>query len=211
MHWGAKHGRKEMIKLVANSGMDINTRSHAGYTPLHIAAMHNRESIMKFLTSEYEADVNIRDYSGKRPHQYLANTEPTYLQRVLPNIQMGHLEKFEPEKRSKFNTLRASFRALRTWGSTESIPKKRSVSTGVLVSSPMMRPKSVHMEHHRSFTPETSPKIQHRPLSTVDFDQFRMPPPVPTHVKRARKNVFGAVEIHKSGSDSNILESSTFI
>ncbi|XP_071959080.1 uncharacterized protein [Antedon mediterranea] len=177
--------------------------------------MYNRETVMQFLTQEYQADVNIRDYSGKRPHQYLADTEQTYLQRVLPNIKIGHLEKLEAQEKrsSKFGSLRASFRALRTWGSTESIPKKRTISTGsILHTSPKMRPKSLHVEHHRTFTPESSPKTKHRPLSTIETDRQLMPPPaVPSTIKMAKNSFAGNQpgDFHKSGSDSNIRASST--
>lgn len=77
LHWAAKWGNGDMlVKIVdlAKKGgvqIDINTKTHGGYTPLHIAALHNQEYIMAMLMGEYDADPNIRDNCGKRPHHYL--------------------------------------------------------------------------------------------------------------------------------------------
>ncbi|MGH0154014.1 UNVERIFIED_CONTAM: hypothetical protein FKN15_056505 [Acipenser sinensis] len=77
LHWAAKHGKQELIALLVNFAkqhavpLNINTRSSAGYTPLHLAAMHNHEQVVKLLVGAYDADVNIRDYSGKKAWQYL--------------------------------------------------------------------------------------------------------------------------------------------
>ncbi|MBN3285482.1 SWAHC protein, partial [Polyodon spathula] len=77
LHWAAKHGKQELIALLVNFAkqhavpLNINTRSSAGYTPLHLAAMHNHEQVVKLLVGAYDADVDIRDYSGKKAWQYL--------------------------------------------------------------------------------------------------------------------------------------------
>ncbi|XP_076335970.1 uncharacterized protein LOC143239064 [Tachypleus tridentatus] len=70
LHWAAKHGNADVIKLIAGTHrVDVNVRT--GYTALHIAAMAGHEGIMELLTSTYEADPSIRDYSGRKPHHYL--------------------------------------------------------------------------------------------------------------------------------------------
>lgn len=77
LHWVAKCGNSSMlVKIVdlAKEGgvqIDINAKTHGGYTPLHIAALHNQGYIMAMLMGEYGADPNIRDNCGKRPHHYL--------------------------------------------------------------------------------------------------------------------------------------------
>lgn len=77
LHWAAKMGKAELLALLVSFAMqrgipvDVNARSSAGYTPLHLAAMHNHMEVVKLLVGAYDADVEVRDYSGKRANQYL--------------------------------------------------------------------------------------------------------------------------------------------
>ncbi|XP_066497485.1 ankyrin repeat domain-containing protein SOWAHC [Hoplias malabaricus] len=86
LHWAAKQGKHELLALLVtfaqqNSvAFNINTRSSAGYTPLHLAAMHNHIEVMKLLVGAYDADIEVRDYSGKKPSQYL---NPSLAENVL--------------------------------------------------------------------------------------------------------------------------------
>lgn len=79
LHWAAKHGKAELLALVINFakqhgiGVSVDVRSNAGYTPLHVAAMHGHMEVVKLLVGAYNADVEIRDYSGKKACQYLTN------------------------------------------------------------------------------------------------------------------------------------------
>lgn len=77
LHWAAKQGKAELIsQLLAfakeNSVLvNVNIRSSAGYTPLHLAAMHGHVQVVRVLLSDWEADPEARDYSGRRAIQYL--------------------------------------------------------------------------------------------------------------------------------------------
>ncbi|XP_039340526.1 ankyrin repeat domain-containing protein SOWAHA [Mauremys reevesii] len=77
LHWAAKSGNCDMVgKIieVAKKGgteIDVNAKSYGGYTPLHIAAIHGREDVITTLVKTYNVQVNLRDYSGKKPHHYL--------------------------------------------------------------------------------------------------------------------------------------------
>ncbi|XP_030627927.1 ankyrin repeat domain-containing protein SOWAHC-like [Chanos chanos] len=77
LHWAAKMGKQELIAhlmtFAKEHGVDINVnaRSSAGYTALHLAAMHNHAEVVKLLVGAYNADGEVRDYSGKKAHQYL--------------------------------------------------------------------------------------------------------------------------------------------
>ncbi|XP_040907705.1 ankyrin repeat domain-containing protein SOWAHA-like [Toxotes jaculatrix] len=77
LHWAAKCGNSEMlVKIIDLSrkggvDIDINVKTHGGYTPLHIAALHNQEYFMAMLVGEYGANVSIRDNCGKKPYHYL--------------------------------------------------------------------------------------------------------------------------------------------
>uniref|UniRef100_UPI00398E7EB2 ankyrin repeat domain-containing protein SOWAHB n=1 Tax=Pristiophorus japonicus TaxID=55135 RepID=UPI00398E7EB2 len=77
IHWAAKHGKPELLAMLVNYAgkhgipININIRSSGGYTPLHLAAMHGHTEVVKLLSGAYDADVDIRDYSGKKAWQYL--------------------------------------------------------------------------------------------------------------------------------------------
>lgn len=77
LHWTAKCGNSEMlvkiIDLSKKGGVElnINTKTFGGYTPLHIAALHDQEYIMAMLVGEYGADPTIRDNCGRRAYHYL--------------------------------------------------------------------------------------------------------------------------------------------
>uniref|UniRef100_A0A665T9T2 Sosondowah ankyrin repeat domain family member C n=1 Tax=Echeneis naucrates TaxID=173247 RepID=A0A665T9T2_ECHNA len=79
LHWAAKHGKPELIALIGNFAkqhhipISVDVRSNAGYTPLHLAAMHNHMDVVKLLVGAYDADVEIRDYNGKKACQYLTD------------------------------------------------------------------------------------------------------------------------------------------
>ncbi|KAM6291380.1 ankyrin repeat domain-containing protein SOWAHC [Porphyrio hochstetteri] len=77
LHWAAKHGRQELLATLVNFAqrhqlpVDINARTSGGHTALHIAAMHGHAEVVKLLVGAYDADVDIRDYSGRKAAHYL--------------------------------------------------------------------------------------------------------------------------------------------
>ncbi|KAM6934283.1 ankyrin repeat domain-containing protein SOWAHC [Xenentodon cancila] len=77
LHWAAKQGKAELLsQLLAFAKentipVNVNMRSSAGYTPLHLAAMHGHAQAVRLLLSDWEADPEARDYSGRRAIQYL--------------------------------------------------------------------------------------------------------------------------------------------
>ncbi|XP_048833909.1 ankyrin repeat domain-containing protein SOWAHC-like [Brienomyrus brachyistius] len=77
LHWAAKQGKQELLALLVNFAkqhdvpVNINARSSAGYTPLHLAAMHNHIEVVKLLVGAYDANVEVRDYSGRKAAHYL--------------------------------------------------------------------------------------------------------------------------------------------
>lgn len=80
LHWAAKHGRQEVLAMLVNFAskhqlpVNINARSSGGYTALHLAAMHGHVEVVKLLVGAYDADVDIRDYSGRKASQYLSES-----------------------------------------------------------------------------------------------------------------------------------------
>uniref|UniRef100_I3J910 Sosondowah ankyrin repeat domain family member C n=1 Tax=Oreochromis niloticus TaxID=8128 RepID=I3J910_ORENI len=78
LHWAAKQGKAELLSQLLTFAkentipVNVNVRSSAGYTPLHLAAMHGHTQVVRVLLSDWDADPETRDYSGRRPMQYLS-------------------------------------------------------------------------------------------------------------------------------------------
>lgn len=79
LHWIAKHGDlralQDLVSGAQKAGiaLDVNVKSSCGYTPLHLAAIHGHQGIMKLLVQRLASRVNVRDNSGKKPWQYLTS------------------------------------------------------------------------------------------------------------------------------------------
>ncbi|XP_054482032.1 ankyrin repeat domain-containing protein SOWAHA-like [Anoplopoma fimbria] len=89
LHWAAKCGNSEMlVKIVDLSrqggvDIDVNAKTHGGYTPLHIAALHHQEYIMAMLVGELGADPSVRDNCGKKAYHYLRKGVSETLKEML--------------------------------------------------------------------------------------------------------------------------------
>ncbi|XP_058917895.1 ankyrin repeat domain-containing protein SOWAHA [Kogia breviceps] len=89
LHWAAKSGDLEMVQQlveIARRGgarVDVNARSHGGYTPLHLAALHGHEDAAVLLVVRLGAQVHVRDHSGRRAYQYLPSGASYALRRLL--------------------------------------------------------------------------------------------------------------------------------
>lgn len=98
LHWAAKCGNHEILcKIIdrsrdAGKGVDINSKSYAGYTPLHIAAIHGQEYIIVILVSEYGANRDIRDNSGKKAHHYLDKAASPSICELLGGLKVVRAE-----------------------------------------------------------------------------------------------------------------------
>lgn len=46
--------------------MNINVRISGGYIVLYLVVMYGYVEVVKLLVGVYDADVDIRDYSGKK-------------------------------------------------------------------------------------------------------------------------------------------------
>lgn len=69
LHFAASQGRVEMTQFILqNVNYEfINQQDIDGNTALHVAAMNDRDSIVRLLI-EYKADPNIRNNNGERPY-----------------------------------------------------------------------------------------------------------------------------------------------
>ncbi|XP_055499358.1 ankyrin repeat domain-containing protein SOWAHD-like [Leucoraja erinacea] len=82
-HWLAKRGDVEALlelrRLAGRAGLrlDVDLRAGgAGYTPLHLAAMQGHHMVIKLLVGAYNANVDARDYAGRKAWQYLGSGTP---------------------------------------------------------------------------------------------------------------------------------------
>ncbi|XP_061582342.1 ankyrin repeat domain-containing protein SOWAHD [Cololabis saira] len=89
LHWLSKRGRDEtLIKVFryaesAGVPVDVNLRGSGGLTPLHVASMHGHYMVVKLLVGAFGADVDARDYSGRRAWQYLRGDAPAEMKELL--------------------------------------------------------------------------------------------------------------------------------
>uniref|UniRef100_A0A146RG11 Ankyrin repeat domain-containing protein 57 n=1 Tax=Fundulus heteroclitus TaxID=8078 RepID=A0A146RG11_FUNHE len=118
LHWAAKGGSCDMIhKLMDVSGkrgtyVNINSKAHGGYTPLHIAAMHGHAEVMVALVQRYKASVNERDNDGKKALHYLGEGASAEVRALLGGPRRSG-EKTEDEEYKEhargFNTISKLF------------------------------------------------------------------------------------------------------
>ncbi|PKU33258.1 ankyrin repeat domain-containing protein sowaha [Limosa lapponica baueri] len=89
LHWAAKSGNCDMVTNIIRAAekggtrVNVDARSHGGYTALHLAAIHGQEKIITMLVYSYHAKTDLRDYSGKKPHQYLKEGTSSAVRRLL--------------------------------------------------------------------------------------------------------------------------------
>ncbi|NXJ52255.1 SWAHB protein, partial [Spizaetus tyrannus] len=80
LHWLAKHGDgpglQELAAAARQAGLalDVDARSGCGYTPLHLAAIHGHQLVIKVLVLQLGCQVQVRDSSGRRPWEYLGSS-----------------------------------------------------------------------------------------------------------------------------------------
>ncbi|XP_014910741.1 ankyrin repeat domain-containing protein SOWAHC-like [Poecilia latipinna] len=102
LHWAAKHGKQELIALIINFAkhhnlpISVDVRSNMGYTPLHIAAIHSHMEVLKLLVGAYNADVEIRDYSGRKACHYLTNNVSVDIRDIIGAYELTESKGAEP-------------------------------------------------------------------------------------------------------------------
>lgn len=97
LHWAAKSGKEDVVKLLHRNNADVNVRTRGGYTPLHLAAMQNHYAVAELLVKVYGADTNIRDYSGRKAKQCMGHTVSAHMSSLL---QSGRRNSTIPESPS---------------------------------------------------------------------------------------------------------------
>nr|XP_055037016.1 ankyrin repeat domain-containing protein SOWAHA-like [Misgurnus anguillicaudatus] len=108
LHWAVKCGNIDMADVIIqrSRAVDIDAKSYGGYTPLHLAAIHDQLPLIDLLL-KFGANKNVRDNCGKKPYHYLQEAVPKELKERLgePKIRCQEVvhvrEEFDPYKHLK--------------------------------------------------------------------------------------------------------------
>jgi ankyrin repeat protein len=73
----------EIVRLLLDSGVDVNSVDNDGYTPLHIACIYEHPEVVELLL-KYGADVNKSNNDGKTPCHF-AIRNPDIVKVLLRN------------------------------------------------------------------------------------------------------------------------------
>ncbi|XP_076665296.1 ankyrin repeat domain family member sosondowah isoform X3 [Andrena cerasifolii] len=167
LHWAAKHGDENIVKLIAGTYKDyiksISDQFFQGYTPLHIAMQFDHGNIFNLLVQVYGANQEIRDYSGKKARQYLTSQEAAVSQDTFRKIKA---RKKHAEKDLGF--LRIGSLNVRVKRTTEAFSQFLGVATSSASSN--------HEKIHKSWGS----------ADNVQLDQKMMPPPKYAPIKKRR-------------------------
>nr|XP_047136766.1 ankyrin repeat domain-containing protein SOWAHB isoform X2 [Hydra vulgaris] len=83
VHWAAKKGDLDLFLWFLEQKADFNLRTNGGYTPLHIAAIQNKENVIRYLIQYCGVDVDLRDYSGRKACNYIKETASFSLKNLI--------------------------------------------------------------------------------------------------------------------------------
>ncbi|XP_043248925.1 ankyrin repeat domain-containing protein SOWAHB isoform X2 [Colletes gigas] len=187
LHWAAKHGDENIVKLIAGTYKDyiksVNETTNGGYTPLHIAMQFDHENIFNLLVQVYGANQEIRDYSGKKARQYLVSQEAAVSQDTFRKIKA---RKKHAEKDLGF--LRIGSLNVRVKRTTEAFSQFLGVATSSVSSN--------HEKLHKSWGS----------ADNVQLEQKMMPPPKYAPIKKRRSRRaqdFGSSRDHHAASQPN--------
>ncbi|XP_011160241.1 ankyrin repeat domain-containing protein SOWAHB [Solenopsis invicta] len=168
LHWGAKHGDENIVKLIAGTYRDciksVNETTNGGYTPLHIAMQFGHENIFNLLVQVYGANQEVRDYSGRKARQYLASQEAAVSQDTFHKIKA---RKKHAEKDLGF--LRIGSLNVRVKRTTEAFSQFLGVATSSTANNN-------NEKIHKSWGS----------ADNVQLDQKLMPPPKYAPIKKRR-------------------------
>ncbi|XP_062898262.1 ankyrin repeat domain-containing protein SOWAHB-like [Mobula hypostoma] len=142
LHWIAKHGNHRELTRFINCAknckvtLNVNIRSNCGYTPLHLATMYGQIKVIQYLVNKCKANLNIRDYSGKKPWQYLNSDSPRDYFQLLGAPQ---------HKFAKPSQISSTFSAKDISRQKSSTAVTRRSSFSALIRSPQLMHKFMHL------------------------------------------------------------------
>ncbi|XP_068535372.1 ankyrin repeat domain-containing protein SOWAHB [Anas acuta] len=117
LHWLAKHGDGTGLQELAGAArqaglsLDVDVRSGCGYTPLHLAAIHGHQLVIKVLVLQLGCQVQVRDGSGRRPWEYLGGNTSGEIWQLLQAPRGTIMFPTQPLARSVSSVSKASLPA----------------------------------------------------------------------------------------------------
>ncbi|KAM9580726.1 ankyrin repeat domain-containing protein SOWAHB [Guaruba guarouba] len=117
LHWLAKHGDGPGLQELAAAArqvglaLDVDARSGCGYTPLHLAAIHGHQLVIKVLVLQLGCQVQLRDSSGRRPWEYLGSATSGEIWQLLEAPRGTIMFPTQPLARSVSSVSKASLPA----------------------------------------------------------------------------------------------------
>lgn len=120
LHWLAKHGDgpglQELAAAAQQAGLalDVDARSGCGYTPLHLAAIHGHQLVIKVLVLQLGCQVQVRDSSGRQPWEYLGSSTSGEIWQLLEAPRGTIMFPTQPLARSVSSASKVSLPAGRT-------------------------------------------------------------------------------------------------
>lgn len=105
LHWAARNGRYEMVDFLLELGVDICSKTNGGYTPLHLATMYNHNNVVLLLVENYDASVDVRDHSGKKPKDYLHHNAMPSVKDKLQKRDLNNKKKNEDKPMSNISNM----------------------------------------------------------------------------------------------------------
>jgi hypothetical protein len=83
LHYAAENGRVEIVRLLLQSGAEVNARSNDGRTPLNLAAFYGHVDILHLLV-ENGADLEAQGNNGSRAlHRAAYNGHLLFIQELI--------------------------------------------------------------------------------------------------------------------------------
>ena len=86
LHYFAKNGSYELVKAVADMGININLKTNSGKNCLHIAARYGHLNLCRTLMSKHNVDVQLPDHYGWTALHYFAKKGSYELVKAVANL-----------------------------------------------------------------------------------------------------------------------------
>ena len=86
LHYFAESGSYELVKAVADMGIDINLKTNNGKNCLHIAADNGHFSLCRSLINKYDVDMELPDNDGWNASHYFSKTGSYELVKLLADM-----------------------------------------------------------------------------------------------------------------------------
>jgi len=191
-----------MVKLLAGTYQaNVNAKSHGGYTPLHIAAMHNHQEVFDLLAQAYRADANVRDYAGKKPRQYMIVGDTGGMGLSMSSDTFRQLK---DGRKNRTNRMEKNPGFLRFGSRSLSVKVKKTTEAlnNYFRDGNESKPKWGDSDVEKMPPPKFAPIKKRKSKRTIDFGRTKSAPVTPTERSPIKEVIHEAAEENISDSDS---------